>query len=559
MVLSLDGEYLGETLQQSVPTPHDVQATFCGTLFDEWISLGLRDVVICPGSRSTPLTLAASKRKELRVHVRLDERSAAFFALGVALESGRPVAVVVTSGTAAAELHAAVAEADQAFVPLLILTADRPEELHGVGAPQTITQSNLYGPMVRMFIEPGVPAFEARSTWRQLAREGYETARGGVPGPVHYNIAFREPLVGTELDFPEPLAPAETSVKATVPSEDIAASRVLCIVGSGTSPETVNELVSNGWTVLGDVTTPHTLSYFDPLLRSLQFRDAVKPDIVLRFGGLAASKILQETLRSWSVPVWAVGERFVADPDRLISKGVEAVPHSTVASDDSYANLWREASKRVGEWLEISMTPQALLSEPLVAHRITTHANRSQSRLVVGSSMPVRDVEWWGETRRVPTFSNRGVNGIDGVLSTIFGVAQGGSTIGYVGDLTFLHDVSGLVEATGKSPHACVVVVSDNRGGGIFNFLSQAQHLDEPSFEELFGTPRQHDIATVAGAFGYQSIDVHSLNELDEAVDNGLGRAGLTVIVAHMPSRSTNVHLHDQWNKEVADLIEGLL
>ena len=140
------------TLQQSVPTTSELQATFCATLFDEWIATGLRDVVICPGSRSTPLALAASARKELTLHVRIDERSAGFFAIGRALATKQPVAIIVTSGTAAAELHACVAEADQAFVPLLVLTADRPPELHGVGAPQTINQHKLFGDMVRDFI-----------------------------------------------------------------------------------------------------------------------------------------------------------------------------------------------------------------------------------------------------------------------------------------------------------------------------------------------------------------------------------------------------------------------
>lgn len=546
-------------MQPSVPTASDVQATFCGTLFDEWLRHGLRDVVICPGSRSTPLTLAAAARSELTVHVRLDERSAAFFALGRALESDRPVAIVVTSGTAAAELHAAVAEADQAFAPLLVLTADRPEELHGVGAPQTITQTNLFGPMVRAFIEPGVPKEADREEWRALAQQGFRAMGGPNGGPVHYNLAFREPLVGAVMELPPT---SDTLVEPHVPATEplaLDAQRVLCIVGTGTPSDVVKELHERGWVVIGDVTSNNTLSYFDPLLRSPAFRTAARPDVVLRFGGLCASKVLQETLREWGAPVWGVGERFVADPDRCIETFTDQIPVNTARPDADYRALWATASQRVGQWIATSLTPQALLCEPLVAHRITAHANRAGARLVVGSSMPVRDVEWWAEPRTVPTFSNRGVNGIDGVLSTLFGVAQGGPTVGYVGDLTFLHDVSGLVEGTGRSENPCVVVVSDNRGGGIFNFLSQAQALDEPDFETLFGTPRHHNLVDLATAFGHEGVDVHNLEELDQAVNKALHHSGITVVVAHMPPRATNVLVHEQWNKEVADLIEDLV
>ncbi|NBV27191.1 MAG: 2-succinyl-5-enolpyruvyl-6-hydroxy-3-cyclohexene-1-carboxylate synthase, partial [Actinobacteria bacterium] len=162
----------------SVVSPSDTQATYVATLVDQWIACGLRDVVICPGSRSTPMTLALARRSELQVSIRLDERGAGFYAIGRALESQLPVVIVVTSGTAAAELHAAVAEADQAYVPLIVVTADRPPELHGVGAPQTIPQHNLFGPMVRLALDPGVAQFSEGNTWRDVATELWNAARG---------------------------------------------------------------------------------------------------------------------------------------------------------------------------------------------------------------------------------------------------------------------------------------------------------------------------------------------------------------------------------------------
>ncbi len=519
--------------------------------------MGLRDVVICPGSRSTPLALAASNRKELTLHVRIDERSAGFFAIGRALVTQQPVAIIVTSGTAAAELHACVAEADQAFVPLLVLTADRPPELHGVGAPQTINQHKLFGDMVRDFVEPGVAKQETMSSWRATAQKAFNSTLGNNAGPVQMNLAFIEPLVASPLELPELIVRTE-KVVTSLPSSTIDPQKVLCVVGAG-SAQHVPHLKAQGWVVIGDVSAPDTLSYFDPLLRAEHFIEKAKPDIVIRVGGVPSSKVLGEVLRNWNVPVWSFGERFVADPDRIVAKHLDFIPSSGGQFDAEFLELWQEASRRVGDWLRISETPSALLSEPLVARRVVHHANESKAAIVVGSSMPVRDVEWWSEPRTSPTFSNRGVNGIDGVVSTVLGVASGSSAIGYIGDITMLHDVSALVDGTGDEKTTCVLVISNNRGGGIFNFLSQAQVLPENDFEKLFGTPRNHDLAKIADSFGHSGVDARSLGELDDAITSGLKRKGLSIVVAHVPDRTVNVLAHEQWNKEVADLTEDLV
>ena len=233
-------------MQESVPSPSAVQASFAATLCDEWHRDGLRDVVISPGSRSTPLVLALARHGGFDTHVRLDERSAAFFALGRALVSRRPVAVVVTSGTAAAEVHAAVAEADQAGVPLLVLTADRPPELHHVGAPQTMAQRHLYGAQVRRYEEPGVARWDARDSWRALASRVYASAPGadGRPGPVHVNLAFVEPLVSASAELAPPRGDGawrtyDPRVPARSRLEAAEGSRVLCVVGAGVGVEVV--------------------------------------------------------------------------------------------------------------------------------------------------------------------------------------------------------------------------------------------------------------------------------------------------------------------------------
>ncbi len=546
-------------MQQSVPSPSEVQATLAATLFDEWIQRGLRDVVICPGSRSTPLALAAAERAELNLHVRLDERSAGFFAIGRALVSERPVAVVVTSGTAAAELHACVAEADQAFVPLLVLTADRPPELHGVGAPQTIDQHHLFASMVRRFEEPGVARLESRDQWRALAtRLWCDACATSQPGPVHLNVAFVEPLVATALALPERVEVEAVAAPVRTETEvDLSGLRVLCVVGRGADSSVVERCGALGWVVVGDATTEGALAYFDPLLRSDAFADRARPEVVVRLGGLVASKVLGERLRQWGAKTIAFdGAGFVADPDRLISETLPGLPSGAQRAREDYVELWRDASDAVGRWLEDTIGDESPLCEPSVARTVVQMSAERAVPLVVGSSMPVRDVEWWAPSRHSKTFSNRGVNGIDGVVSTVLGVAAGAAALGLVGDLTMLHDVSALVDGLGETSGHCVLVVVDNRGGGIFSFLSQATLVAPERFERLFGTPRPHDLARVAQAFGHHAELARTPGELRAAIDRGLIREGLSVVVAVVADRDNNVRLHQEWNDTVGALVE---
>jgi len=536
----------------SVANPSEVQATFCATLVDEWVRAGLRDVVVCPGSRSTPLALALHARPELTCHVRIDERSAAFFALGVALASKTPVAILVTSGTAAAELHAAVAEADLAQVPLIVITADRPPELRNVGAPQTIIQTGLYGSMVRGAVEPGVARADAMRSWRPLAARLWRVAAGldgSAPGPVHLNASFIEPLVATPRELPEAradgdmwtYAPATPAVRSAI---DVAGGKVMCVVGAGVSPALVQELWSLDWLVVGDATTNHTLPYVDPLLRDDALAARLRPDLVVRIGGLAASKVLGERLRTWGTRVVGyTGAGPLADPDGLLSDRLPGLPDvraTQLRGDSAYVYEWAGLSRLVGE--RLSLLDVEAFNEITVARRVVHVAGELGASLVVGSSMPIRDVEWWSPSRITPTFANRGANGIDGITSTIRGVSTVATTIGFVGDVTFLHDVSGLVD--GAVAHSCVIVVADNSGGGIFNFLPQAQVLDEPAFEEMFGTPRGIDLASVATAFGHHATRVTSVDELEAALRAGAERPGVSVVVAAVPERRANVALH---------------
>jgi 2-succinyl-5-enolpyruvyl-6-hydroxy-3-cyclohexene-1-carboxylate synthase len=542
-----------------------VQATYAATLFDEWIRLGLRDVVLCPGSRSTPLALACAGRGELKVHVRIDERSAGFFALGRALITGSPVAIVVTSGTAAAELHACVAEASQAAVPLLVLTADRPPELHGVGAPQTIDQHELYGEMVRLFVDPGVARESAKDTWRDLADRLWRRATNGTEafpsaGPVHLNAAFVEPLVASPLELPEPHASTPTPRRDAPGHAGLEDLRVLCVAGHGVSAQVVEDCSALNWVVVGDATALGTIAYYDALLRDAEFAEQVKPDVVVRLGGLPASRILQERLREWKVrTIGFNGAGFLSDPDRLVGERIAGLPDPVdePKSDGEYLRLWSEASTLVGEWLA-SVDDEEALSEPSVARCVVATSSAREVPLVVGSSIPVRDVEWWTPPRTAPTYSNRGVNGIDGVVSTVLGVACGESAIGLVGDITMLHDVSALVDGLGDAGGTCALVVADNHGGGIFSFLSQRTSVEDATFEQLFGTPRQQDLGAIASAFGHRALRVATGPQLRAALEEALDIPGLTVIIADVPSRDENVRLHDEWNEKVKSILEGV-
>jgi 2-succinyl-5-enolpyruvyl-6-hydroxy-3-cyclohexene-1-carboxylate synthase len=281
----------------------NVASTFCATLVDEWIARGVRHAVVAPGSRSTPLALALAARTELAVHVFHDERSASFAALGLGRSTGVPAVVICTSGTAAAQFHAAVAEADLDEVPLIVCTADRPPELRDVLAPQAIDQNRLYGSMTRWFVDPGVPDAAMRGAWRSIARRAAWTAAGERPGPVHLNLPFREPLVGDVGALPAFDAAASSSVGPRVLADaDVAelaavleSPRGVIVAGGGSyDGDAVLALAASlGWPVLADARSParrdhpNVIGAFDGVLRHTRFAGDHKPLVVLRVGSPA--------------------------------------------------------------------------------------------------------------------------------------------------------------------------------------------------------------------------------------------------------------------------------
>jgi 2-succinyl-5-enolpyruvyl-6-hydroxy-3-cyclohexene-1-carboxylate synthase len=529
-------------------TERDANTAFATALVDEWARAGVTEAVVSPGSRSAPLALALARDDRVRVHVVLDERSAAFRALGLALATGRPAVVCCTSGTAAANLHPAVIEAAHGRVPLLVCTADRPPELRDTGAGQTIDQTHLYGSAVRWFCEPGPPGHEpgAGATWRALASRAVAAATGPRPGPVHLNLAFREPLVPTGaslVDAPgraggEPWTQSAARVREPSPADVArladrvrAAPRGLLVAGwgAGVSPETARRFaVAAGWPLLADPlsqlrTGSHAVSAYEALLRASGFADAHRPELVVRVGAALTSKIatgwldpsiaqlLVDPFDDWLDPQHAASERYAVDADALL----RAVADTLEAPEESrWLADWQRSEQRARAALDAVLDGAGAPFEGLIARDLAASLPDGSS-LVVASSIPVRALEWCMAPRPgLRVLANRGANGIDGFVSTVVGVAGASTparTVGLCGDLCFLHDTNGLLGATAPA----TIVVVDNDGGGIFSYLPPAEL---PEFEELFATPHGLDLVEVARAHGAHAERIDDTRKLVDSV-----------------------------------------
>ncbi|HEY1444068.1 MAG TPA: 2-succinyl-5-enolpyruvyl-6-hydroxy-3-cyclohexene-1-carboxylic-acid synthase [Acidimicrobiales bacterium] len=545
-----------------------VQATFSATLVDEWVRLGVTDAVVCPGSRSTPLVVPLSQR--MRTHVRLDERSAGFFALGLAKVTRRPVVVCVTSGTAGAELHPAVVEAHHARVPLIVCTADRPPELHHTGASQTIEQDQLFAVEARWRADPGVPAAGQEATWRPLAARAVAESMHGAdgPGPVHLNLAFREPLTEDPDELPPPADVPTTARGRSVPiaTGQPLEGRGIIVVGGPSfgqaDPATVCDFAARlGWPVLADPLSrcrvEGTIAAADAIVRT----QPTPPDVIVQVGAPWLSKALGEYMAKAA----AAGSRIIVvdpwqqrpDPLRVATEFVHAEANAWLPAaadagapaDPEWLVSWRSMEERAQRALDEMLSNE--LSEPAVARTLHRFASASDATLVVSASMPIRDLEWYAPALPSPprVLANRGANGIDGVVSTALGAATAGTpvrTLALLGDLAFLHDVSGLVNLP-EVP--CTFVVVDNGGGGIFSFLPQANALRPESFETLFATPPTTDLGAVARGFGLPVEEVAKASELEPAL--AAAPPGPAVVRVRVPSRADNVAVHDAINQAV--------
>jgi 2-succinyl-5-enolpyruvyl-6-hydroxy-3-cyclohexene-1-carboxylate synthase len=526
---------------------------------DELARCGMRHAASSPGSRNTPLVLALVHEPRIDAHSHIDERCAGFFALGAAKASGVPVAVTCTSGTAAANLAPAVIEAFHARVPLIVLTADRPPELREVGAGQTIDQVGLFGRAVRWFFEVGVhDATPERLRWiRALACRAYWTAAGPVAGPVHLNFPLREPLIpdGPLPADPVPGRPGGRPWVVREPASPspgtgfrITASRPVLIAGAGADGGALAALAGDrGIPLLADPLSggrcgPAAIAHYDLILRSAAFIAGHRPDLVVRAGELPTSK----PLRAWLAGLEDVEQVAVdpdggwQDPDAVVARRVPALDLGPPTGDPAWLSAWRGADAAVGA--AVDTTLGAGLSEPLVARRLIEWLPR-EATLVVAASMPIRDVEEFAPARNggPRLLSNRGANGIDGTVSAAYGIAavSAGPVVLLIGDVALAHDIGGLL-AGRRLGLPLTVVLLNNDGGGIFNFLPIADQADV--FEAHVATPHGLDFAHAAALYGARHVQATGAAELRDALTAATG----TTIVEVRTERGENRHLHQR-------------
>lgn len=498
-----------------------VNQRFAVTLADQLAASGVTDVCLAPGSRSAPLAMAFARHPGLRARVLIDERSCAFFGVGLAKASGRPVVILCTSGTAAAEFHAAVVEAHHSQTPLVVLTADRPPELLGVGANQAIDQARLYGSAVRWYHDPGLPEDgpEAGTRWRRLAARAVAEASGPLPGPVHLNLPFREPLVAPQGRAEAPLAGRQAAVRveAARPSADLrslrravaAAERPILVAGemrdggrlAPAAAAAAMPVLAEPSSYLRQVELP-----YDAMLRDPAWAAAHRPDLVVRVGAPPTSKPLNQWLAAAGARTFLVAEAGWPDPDLLATDLLRADPLAVVEAlagpATEWAEGWRQAGARAARALDAVLAGGPLHEGHAV--RALAAAAPPDAALFVGSSMPIRDVDtFWPRAGAGQSFlGNRGASGIDGLVSSGLGMAAAWPqrpAVLLLGDLSLYHDMNGLWALRRHGLRATVVVL-DNNGGGIFEFLPQAAHRDV--FEEVFATPlglRLEDVARLYG------------------------------------------------------------
>ena len=516
-------------------------------LVDELVRGGVREAVLSPGSRSAPLAFAlhdADRAGRLRLHVRIDERSAAFLALGLAKASDRVVPVVTTSGTATANLHPAVLEASHAQVPLLLLTADRPPELRGTGANQTVDQVGLYGGSVRLFAEVGAPDTRPgqNAYWRALTCRALSAALGDLgtaAGPVHLNLGLREPLVPGDGEWVEPLDgragdaawTQRVQVESTCPADDLP-PRTVIVLGDCPGRLTSAALAlatARGFPVIaepsasagtGDVVVPAA----ELVLGAPGWLEAHTPDRVLVVGRPTLSRVVARLVGVASADV--VGEHGQwSDPARRAVRALPGVPAPDGPTDPGWLPQWVDAGLTARAAADLVLSSSGL-SEPSVAVAVLAVAD---SLLVVGSSKPVRDLFLAGGREGLRVLANRGAAGIDGTVSTAIGaaLAHGRQSFALLGDLTFLHDANGLVLGPEEPRPDLTIVVVNNDGGAIFGLLEQGAPEHAAAFERVFGTPHVVDMGSLCAATATPYALASTPAELRAALGQ---RGGLRVV-----------------------------
>ncbi|MYL33793.1 2-succinyl-5-enolpyruvyl-6-hydroxy-3-cyclohexene-1-carboxylic-acid synthase [Pontibacillus yanchengensis] len=569
---------------------------FVGNFIDELAKGGMTDIVISPGSRSTPLSMMIAEHESIKHWVHMDERSAAFFALGMAKQQQKPVALVCTSGTAAANYYPAIVEAFYSRVPLVILTADRPHELRDVGAPQSIDQIHMYSRYVKWFQEVAMP--EDSDTMlryvRSIGARALHQSLDGNAGPVHLNFPFREPLVPDFSmedvwgnDRQESYHPVtsgkrmlDTRQIEKIKEEIVGLERGLLVCGPQEDrnlAEAVTSLAKHLQLPLladplsqvraGEHEKDHVIECYDAMLKSEETRERFKPDFIIRFGAMPVSKPYKLLIENHPDIVQYVVEDFeghreptnnhtrmiYADGTNFCKQWLQEV--GTWMYDKSWLDNWREAN---------SITKKCLIEDKGVGslsegHVITelTELLPEKSSIYIGNSMPVRDLDTFFMTtpKHIRVLANRGANGIDGMVSSALGAAAHGESVTLIlGDLSFYHDLNGLLMAKQYGIDVRIIVIN-NEGGGIFSFLPQANHPNH--FEPLFGTPLQLDFQKAVEMYNGSFTRVETWEQFRDAVTTSFSANDLHVMEV-ITNRDENAQWHrDKW-KRIEESLRGV-
>jgi 2-succinyl-5-enolpyruvyl-6-hydroxy-3-cyclohexene-1-carboxylate synthase len=559
----------------------DVAFRAMWSLVDGLASWGVRLASISPGSRSTPIALALARHPGIDLHVHLDERASAFFALGAAKATSTPTVVASTSGTATANLFPAIVEASMSRVPLIVLTGDRPPELRGVGANQTIDQLELYGRYVRSFEDAPVPSYgDDEAGWRERGVRAVATALARPPSPVHLNLPFREPLVPGELSTPDsrierqlppsgppPPPPPPPADAVEVVAEYLRDVRrgAIYVGGLREGASSIAALArSLRWPLIAE---PHSgarsgdaSSAAQFLLSNEAFAAAHRPQVVLQFGAAPTSRASLSFVANAEHLVIIDPDDLVADPARHAELSLAADAETMAAAllereprrePTDWIRSWGDADERARRAADELVDAWDEPFEGRVA-RDVADAIPEGSQLLAGSSMPIRDLDAYMRPRRgIRVLANRGASGIDGFVSTILGTSTSGApTFALLGDLTLLHDIGSLVWCARRGYDA-VLVVLNNGGGTIFSFLPQR---DLPELEQLFTTPHAVDIGAIARSCGAGQTLVERAGEIPSAILDAT-RAGGVHIVEVAVDAELNLRRHAEVHAAVSAVL----
>lgn len=566
----------------------------------ELVQTGISEVVVSPGSRSTPMAMIMAEHPDLHIHIHVDERSAGFFALGMAKASGKPVALLCTSGTAAANYYPAVIEAYMARIPLIVLTADRPHELRDVGAPQAIDQIHLYGTHVKWFVEMALPekSVEMLRYVRSVCSRAAATAMQAPAGPVHLNFPFREPLIPNidggplfqmqdrpnryvNVNSGEFLLEDEAFKKIAKTVQAYLKGIIVC--GSLTDEHfaaAVTKLAAMlNFPILADPLSQlrsgkhahdHVIDTYATFLRNEAANAFLKPDIILRFGAMPVSKALMKFLKEneqavqyvvdggggWRDPSLLATDMIYCNETNFCKKLSKCLP---INGSSAYLDRWvkvnqltKENMKLIGDFGEMGESRFFYQLAEMLPER---------ANLFVGNSMPIRDLDsfFQNNEKSLRVLANRGVNGIDGTVSTALGAAAVSSDPVYLvlGDLTFFHDLNGLLAAKLYKLNITIIVLNNN-GGGIFSFLSQAEHPKH--FELLFGTPLDLDFGPVVRTFNGKFTRIKDWDHLKAMMSSSESEKGLNVFeVVTNRDRSAAEHqkIWQTVSREISKFVKG--